>query len=180
VFKHYFTFREGWFGDYVHIPQAALTRVLLMDLISGLFLPAHTKHLASQSEVQSLQTPFYGLNESVPIHLTLILGLQHAHIMIGSIVSPSLAIAGGAFCFDLAQTQYLVSVASITTRIATALQVSRVRLTKTPFFIGTGLLSVVGSTFDILPIAFNYTSMRYANGTCPVAANGTKLACLEA
>lgn len=100
--------------------------------------------------------------------------------MIGSIVSPPLAIAGGAFNLDPAQTQYLVSAAFITTGIATALQVTRVHITKSPFFIGTGLLSVVGPTFDILPIAFNYTSMRYANGTCPIAADGTKLPCPEA
>jgi xanthine/uracil permease len=37
--------------------------------------------------------------------------------MIGSIVSPPLAIAGGAFNFDAEITQYLVSAAFITTGI---------------------------------------------------------------
>ena len=124
--------------------------------------------------------PFYGLNDEIPILLTLLLGLQHALTMIGSIVSPPLAIAGGAFNFDPSITQYLVSAAFITTGIATALQVTRVHIAKTPFFIGTGLLSVVGPTFDILPIAFNYTSMRYANGTCPTASDGTQLPCPDA
>ena len=50
----------------------------------------------------------------------------------------------------------------------------------TPYFIGTGLLSVVGPTFDIIPIAFSYTSMRYKNGTCPVASDGTQLPCPDA
>jgi len=100
--------------------------------------------------------------------------------MIGSIVSPPLAIAGGAFYFNSEITQYLVSAAFICTGIATALQVTRVHLTKTPFYIGTGLLSVVGPTFDILPITFNYTSMRYANGTCPTAEDGTQLPCPDA
>lgn len=124
--------------------------------------------------------PFYGLNDEIPILLTLLLGLQHALTMIGSIVSPPLAIAGGAFNFDPSITQYLVSAAFITTGIATAMQVTRVHIAKTPFFIGTGLLSVVGPTFDILPIAFNYTSMRYANGTCPTASDGTQLPCPDA
>ena len=110
----------------------------------------------------------------------MILGIQHALCMIGSIVSPPLAIAGGAFYLDAATTQYLVSAAFICTGIATALQVTRVHLTKTPFYIGTGLLSVVAPTFDILPIAFNYTAMRYANGTCPTAEDGTPLPCPEA
>jgi xanthine/uracil permease len=126
------------------------------------------------------QAPFYGLNDEVPILLTIILGLQHALTMIGSIVSPPLAIAGGAFNFDSTITQYLVSAAFITTGLATFLQVTRVHLKGTPYYIGTGLLSVVGPTFDILPIAFNYTSMRYASGTCPIAADGTKLPCPDA
>jgi xanthine/uracil permease len=124
--------------------------------------------------------PFYGLHDKVPIFLTLILGLQHALTMIGSIVSPPLAIAGGAFNFDPQMTEYLVSTAFITTGIATALQVTRVHIAKSPFYIGTGLLSVVGPTFDILPICFNYAAMRYKNGTCPIGADGTQLPCPDA
>jgi xanthine/uracil permease len=126
------------------------------------------------------QASFYGLNDKVPILLTIILGFQHALTMIGSIVSPPLAIAGGAFNFDSTIKQYLVSAAFITTGLATFLQVTKVHLKGTPYYIGTGLLSVVGPTFDILPIAFNYTDMRYANGTCPVAADGTRLPCPDA
>jgi len=124
--------------------------------------------------------PFYGLHDQVPILLTLLLGLQHALTMIGSIVSPPLAIAGGAFNFDPAMTEYLVSTAFITTGIATALQVTRVHLAKSQFYIGTGLLSVVGPTFDILPICFNYAASRYKAGTCPVSADGTQLPCPDA
>lgn len=160
--KHYFTSREGWIGDYDYL-----------YLITPNIWPLNRKY-------KDYEAPFYGLNDEIPIFLTILLGLQHALTMIGSIVSPPLAIAGGAFNFDAEITQYLVSAAFITTGIATALQVTRVHIAKTPFFIGTGLLSVVGPTFDILPIAFNYTSMRYANGTCPTAADGTQLPCPDA
>ncbi|KAL5319993.1 hypothetical protein ACEPPN_013052 [Leptodophora sp. 'Broadleaf-Isolate-01'] len=160
--KHYFTSREGWIGDYDYI-----------YLITPNIWPLNRKY-------KDYEAPFYGLNDEIPILLTLLLGLQHALTMIGSIVSPPLAIAGGAFNFDPTITQYLVSAAFITTGIATAMQVTRVHIAKTPFFIGTGLLSVVGPTFDILPIAFNYTSMRYANGTCPTADDGTQLPCPDA
>jgi len=129
---------------------------------------------------KNYRAPFYGLNDRVPILLTLILGLQHALTMIGSIVSPPLAIASGAFNFDPAMTTYLVSTAFITTGIATALQVTRLHITKTPFFIGTGLLSVVGPTFDILPIVFNYSALRYKSGTCPVLEDGTQGPCPDA
>jgi xanthine/uracil permease len=126
------------------------------------------------------EAPFYGLNDRVPILLTLLLGLQHAFCMIGSIVSPPLAIASGAFNFDPAMTEYLVPTAFITTGLATALQVTRLHITRTPFFIGTGLLSVVGPTFDILPIVFNYAALRYKSGTCPVGEDGTQGPCPEA
>lgn len=126
------------------------------------------------------EAPFYGLNDEVPILLTIILGLQHALTMIGSVVSPPLAIASGAFNLDAEQSQYLVSAAFITTGIATALQVTRVHLFNTPFYIGTGLLSVVGPTFDILAIAFSYTDMRYENGTCPTSPDGSRLPCPDA
>jgi xanthine/uracil permease len=129
---------------------------------------------------RDFEAPFYGLNDEVPIFLTIVLGLQHALTMIGSVVSPPLAIAGGAFNLDSAQTQYLVSAAFITTGISTALQVTRIHLMQSPLYIGTGLLSVVAPTFDILAIAFNYTDTRYANGTCPVDATGARLPCPEA
>jgi xanthine/uracil permease len=112
--------------------------------------------------------------------LTLLLGLQHALCMIGSIVSPPLAIASRAFHFDPGMTEYLVSTAFITMGIATALQVTRLHITKTPFFIGTGLLSMVGPSFDILPIVFNYATLRYKSGACPVADDGTEGACPQA
>ncbi|KAM0816001.1 hypothetical protein AB5N19_01802 [Seiridium cardinale] len=160
--KWCFTTKEGWLGDYDYL-----------FLITPNIWPLNKKY-------KGYKAPFYGLNDEVPILLTIVLGLQHALCMIGSIVSPPLAIAGGAFYFDSATTQYLVSVAFITTGLATALQVTRVHIAKTPFYIGTGLLSVVGPTFDILPIAFTYTDIRYANGTCPTAEDGTQLPCPEA
>lgn len=129
---------------------------------------------------KNYEAPFYGLNDEVPILLTIILGLQHALTMIGCVVSPPLAVASGAFYLSAEQSQYLVSAAFITTGIATALQVTRVHLAKTPFFIGTGLLSVVGPTFDILAIAFSYADMRYANGSCPTSSDGSKLPCPDA
>ncbi|KAI0471628.1 putative purine permease [Xylariaceae sp. FL0804] len=160
--RWYFTSKEGWLGDYDY-----------MYLITPNIWPLNKKY-------KGYKAPFYGLDDEVPILLTVILGLQHALCMIGSIVSPPLAIAGGAFYLDSATTQYLVSAAFITTGVATALQVTRARLARTPFYVGTGLLSVVGPTFDILPIAFNYTSARYAKGTCPSADDGTYLPCPDA
>ncbi|KAI1609306.1 putative purine permease [Exophiala viscosa] len=160
--KTYLASREAWLGDYDY-----------WYLVTPNIPPFNRRY-------KDKAIPFYGLHDQVPILLTIILGLQHALTMIGSVVSPPLAIASGAFNLPSEQVSYLVSAAFITTGIATALQVTRVHLKGTPFFIGTGLLSVVGPTFDILPIAFSYTSMRYSNGTCPTAADGTQLPCPDA
>ncbi|KAF5014816.1 hypothetical protein F66182_14068 [Fusarium sp. NRRL 66182] len=95
--KHYFTSRDGWIGDYDY-----------MYLITPNIWPLNKKY-------KDFSAPFYGLNDHVPILLTIILGLQHALTLVGSVVSPPLAIAGGAFYLNSAQTQYLVSAAFITT-----------------------------------------------------------------
>ncbi|KAJ5151322.1 uncharacterized protein N7482_010574 [Penicillium canariense] len=160
--RRYFTSWDGWIGNYDYA-----------YLVTPNIWPLNQKY-------KDYQAPFYGLNDEVPILLTIILGLQHALTMIGSVVSPPLAIASGAFYLDAEKSQYLVSAAFITTGIATALQVTRVHLTKTPFYIGTGLLSVVAPTFDVLAIAFSYAEMRYANGTCPTSSDGSKLPCPDA
>ena len=45
------------------------------------------------------------------------------------------------------------------------------------YFIGTGLLSVVGVSFAIIPIAQGALAQMYANGYCPVDETGTRLPC---
>ncbi|KAF2090426.1 putative purine permease [Saccharata proteae CBS 121410] len=160
--KHYATSKEGWIGDYDYL-----------YLITPNIYPLNKRY-------RNHTPPFYGLNDEVPILLTIILGLQHALTMIGSVVSPILALAGGAFYLDTATTEYLVSASFITTGIATALQVTRIQILKTPLFVGTGLLSVVGPTFDIIAIASAYTATLYANGGCPKDANGTEMPCPNA
>jgi xanthine/uracil permease len=48
------------------------------------------------------------------------------------------------------------------------------------YYIGTGLISVVGTSFAIIPVASGAFDQMYTNGFCPVAADGTKLACPDA
>lgn len=161
-FRSHVLSKEAWLGDYDY-----------WYLATPNIYPFNRKYKDSA-------IPFYGLHDRVPILLTLLLGFQHALTMVGSIVSPPLAIASGAFNLEADQVAYLVAACFITTGIATALQVTRLHIRGTPFYVGTGLLSVVGPTFDIIPIAFAYTNMRYQKGTCPVAEDGTRLPCPEA
>jgi uracil-xanthine permease len=154
--------REAWLGDYDY-----------WYLATPNIYPFNRRY-------KDRAVPFYGLHDRVPLLLTLLLGFQHALTMVGSIVSPPLAIAAGALNLEADQVSYLVAACFITTGIATALQVTRLHIRGTPLYIGTGLLSVVGPTFDIIPIAFAYTDMRYQNGSCPAAPDGTRLPCPQA
>lgn len=124
--------------------------------------------------------PFFYPDDKIPLLLIVILGIQHALTMISGIVTPVLAIARGAFFLDTRTTEYLVSAAFITSGIATLLQITRTRIRGTPYYLGAGILSVIGPTFDIIPIAIKYTAPLYIRGVCPMGENGTKLPCPDA
>jgi xanthine/uracil permease len=53
-------------------------------------------------------------------------------------------------------------------------------LTRNSYYIGTGLISVVGTSFAIIPVASGAFAQMYKNGFCPVDSTGAPLACPEA
>lgn len=53
-------------------------------------------------------------------------------------------------------------------------------LTESSYYIGTGLISVVGTSFAIIPIATGAFTQMYANGFCKLAADGSRLPCPDA
>ncbi|CAK1354661.1 unnamed protein product [Cercospora beticola] len=112
--------------------------------------------------------PFFYPDDRIPLLLILILGIQHALTMISGIVTPILAISRGAFYLSTQDTESLISAGFITSGIATLLQITRCRIRGTPYYIGCGVLSVVGPTFDIIPIALKYGSDLYSRGMCPL------------
>jgi xanthine/uracil permease len=96
--------------------------------------------------------PFFFPDDRIPLLLIVILGVQHALTKISGVITPILAISRGAFFLDAERTAYLVSAGFITTGVASFLQITRSRILGTPYYFGTGLLSVLGPTFDIIPI----------------------------
>ncbi|RDW92127.1 hypothetical protein BP5796_01521 [Coleophoma crateriformis] len=124
------------------------------------------------------RAPFFGLQDRMPVVLALLLGFQHALAMLAGIITPPKIIASSAN-FSTETTQYLVSTSLIICGILSAVQITRFHIYKTPYYIGTGLISVVGTSFSIIPIATAALSQMYGNGMCPVAADGTKLPCPE-
>ena len=112
----------------------------------------------------------------MPVLLALLLGFQHALSMLAGIITPPIIIAGSAnLPNDL--TQYLVSTSLIVCGLLSMVQITRFHIMGTPYYIGTGVISVVGTSFAIIPVATGAFKQWYANGTCPSAPDGTPLPC---
>jgi NCS2 family nucleobase:cation symporter-2 len=122
------------------------------------------------------QAPFFGLHDKMPVLLAFLLGFQHALAMLAGVITPPIIISGSAN-FSTQTTQYLVSTSLIVCGILSAVQITRFHIYKTPYYLGTGLISVVGTSFAIIPVATKGLAQMYENGMCPTAADGTKLPC---
>ncbi|KAF5116413.1 hypothetical protein DV454_001741 [Geotrichum candidum] len=120
--------------------------------------------------------PFFSLNSKMPLLLGAILGLQHALAMLAGVITPAIIIAG-TMNLPVEIEQYLVSVSLITCGLLSMIQISRIRIPFTKYFIGTGLISLVGNSFSTITIISAAIPQMYANGTCPTAPDGTKLPC---
>ncbi|CAK0844249.1 unnamed protein product [Prorocentrum cordatum] len=101
---------------------------------------------------------FLAKDEKLGLFLSLVMGLQHALAMVAGIATPPSLIAGDA-CFAWQKDEklceakaYLISAAWAASGLLTIVQVFRAKLFR-GFFLGTGLISVMGTSFTFLPIA---------------------------
>ncbi|KAI4204775.1 MAG: hypothetical protein LQ350_000841 [Teloschistes chrysophthalmus] len=153
-----FTTREGLIGDYDY---------------AFLFKPNLPFMQKSRRAA-----PFFGLNDKMPVLLALLLGFQHALSMLAGIITPPIILAGqGGVNLNASDAQYLVSTSLIVCGLLSAVQITRFHIYKSPYYIGTGLISVVGTSFTVIPVATGAFAQMYATGFCPTAADGTKLPC---
>ncbi|CUM52127.1 unnamed protein product [Debaryomyces tyrocola] len=111
--------------------------------------------------------PFFGLNSDMPLLLGFILGFQHALAMLAGVVTPPILIASAAN-LDSATQEYLVSASLIVSGLLSCIQITRFHIYKTPYFLGTGLLSVVGTSFATISIVTKALPVMYLTGVCPV------------
>ncbi|KAL3791436.1 hypothetical protein HJC23_011492 [Cyclotella cryptica] len=105
---------------------------------------------------------FYPLDEPLPILLSLIMGLQHAFAMVGGLITPPYVVmkftVDGFPFTNVELQQYAIVAALITSGISTFINVAQVKIPfsemifKRPIYIGSGLLSVMGTSFTFLPI----------------------------
>ncbi|KAG7098704.1 hypothetical protein E1B28_000617 [Marasmius oreades] len=147
------TTREGWLGNYDY---------------RWLFIPS----LPCRSRERTLP-PFYGLDEELPLALAICNGLQHALAMLAGLITPPIIFAS-ALNLDSETSVYLISASLIGCGILSLVQMWRIRLFR-GYYLGTGLVTVVGTSFATLSTANVIFDTMYADGICPTftAADGT-------
>ncbi|KAF2275636.1 xanthine/uracil permease protein-like protein, partial [Westerdykella ornata] len=112
----------------------------------------------------------------MPVFLALLLGFQHALAMLAGVITPPI-ILGSAAHLDPNTSQYLVSTSLIVCGFLSAIQIARFHIWRTPYYIGTGLISVVGTSFATIPVATGALAQMYETGFCPSDAKGNPLPC---
>ncbi|CAO1628804.1 unnamed protein product [Sympodiomycopsis kandeliae] len=154
--------REAWLGEYD------------WGILFRLRLKPWSKNTTT---ISKSETPFYGLEDDLPILLAALAGLQHALAMLAGLITPP-QILGQALNLPSEQRSYLISASLIACGILSGIQMSRIPLFKN-YQLGTGLLSVVGTSFATLSTAQAIIGKMYANGTCSTI-DGIKQPCPEA
>jgi xanthine/uracil permease len=86
--------------------------------------------------------------------------------MLAGVITPPII-----FASQLALTSdyqsYLISASLISSGILSMVQMSRFRIPRTRFYIGTGLITVVGTSFASISTGSAVFNALYADGTCP-------------
>jgi uracil-xanthine permease len=106
----------------------------------------------------------------------MLLGFQHSLAMLAGIITPPIILSSAAH-LDGEMQAYLVSTSLIVSAILSTVQITRLHIYRTPYYLGTGLLSVVGTSFATIPVATGALGQMYTTGYCPSDADGNSLAC---
>ncbi|TCD60059.1 hypothetical protein EIP91_010793 [Steccherinum ochraceum] len=128
---------------------------------------------SSSSKPRRRAPPFYALDSELPLILAMTCGLQHALAMLAGLITPPIIFAS-ALSLDAETSAYMISASLIGCGILSLVQMSRLKLFG-GYYLGTGLLSVVGTSFATLSTANAIFDAMYADGTCPstTAPDGT-------
>ena len=108
----------------------------------------------------------YGLDDTPPLRETLFVALQHVFAVFVGIITPPLIICN-ALHLDGANTVFLVSMSLFVSGVATILQSRRIGP------VGSGLLSIQGTSFVFLAPIITTASVQLARGATPPQALGT-------
>ncbi|KAJ7916667.1 xanthine/uracil permease [Mycena leptocephala] len=159
--SHKVSTKDGWLGEYDY---------------GWLCLPS------LPFSKKSHEPPFYALDAELPLLLAMASGLQHALAMLAGLITPPIIFAS-ALNLDPATSSYMISASLIGCGILSVVQISRIRLFG-GYFLGTGLISVVGTSFSTLSTANAIFDAMYRDGTCSSTTNAdgtaTRNACPDA
>lgn len=164
-----FTTKEGIVGDYAYA-HLFKPKIPFRDSIYKYIL-----HKPIPADTFGEEQPFFPLDADIPILLGLVFGFQQALAMLAGLFSAPQLIASAAN-LDTKLVEYLVSASLICSGIFSFIQVSRFHLFG-KYYLGSGLLSVVGTSFATVTVAQKLLPMMYANGECPSDAKGNPLPC---
>ncbi|KAI0940361.1 hypothetical protein AcV5_001491 [Taiwanofungus camphoratus] len=156
------TTKHGWVGDYDYAWLCTPTLPFSLP-----------RRFSSKAKSRRRMPPFYALDSELPILLAFTSGLQHALAMLAGLITPPIIFAS-SLNLDSELSAYMISASLIGCGILSLVQMSHIRLFKN-YHLGTGLLSVVGTSFATLSTADAIFNAMYANGTCPstTAPDGT-------
>lgn len=94
------------------------------------------------------------------------------------VISPPILLGGSSGAnFGSDDYQYLVSTSLIVSGLLSLMQMTRWHIYKTRYYVGTGLISVVGTSFATITVASDTFSQMYSSGYCPVDDQGNRLPC---
>lgn len=145
--KEKVTTKEGWVGDYDY---------------AWLCTPS----LPFLRSKEDRMPPFYALNDDLPLMLAISSGLQHALAMLAGLITPPIIFAA-SLNLDPETSSYMISASLIGCGIMSLVQMSRIHLFK-GYYLGTGLITVVGTSFATLSTASAIFNAMYRDGTCPM------------
>ena len=113
---------------------------------------------------QRRAAPFFGLNEKMPVLLAFLLGFQHALSMLAGIITPPIILSSSAN-LDPELQSYLVSTSLIVCGILSSIQITRFHIWRSPYYVGTGLISVVGTSFATIPVRITLQFRKRLSGS---------------
>jgi len=108
------------------------------------------------SKTQKFQ--FYEKDEAIPLLVSILMGLQHALAMVGGLITPPYVVFRFTVGANTEYQQYAITAALITSGICTILNVMQLPIPGSSalfgrqLYVGSGVLSVMGTSFTFLPI----------------------------
>ncbi|KAJ3558138.1 hypothetical protein NP233_g11567 [Leucocoprinus birnbaumii] len=147
--KRKVTTREGWLGDYDY----------------GWLCTPTLPFTCKKSSSSSRDPPFYALDDELPLVLAISSGLQHALAMLAGLITPPIIFAS-SLNLPADVSAYMISASLIGCGILSLVQISRIHLFGR-YYLGTGLITVVGTSFATLSTANAIFDAMYNDGTCP-------------